>query len=191
MKITFKKIKAALRKLPYAVSLLVLFLLLTLSARAQVTSGDYMYLFPLTNTLTGTNCIAITNGSLTLSSNATYIVTSQPFPIRRGRGFAFNTQFACTNAQNSVLTFNFRFATVHPTNWNSGAGLLTNWCTANQLAIGITGNGTTAVNLATNIPPTMVDNYSLGQLYSIGVSTIPTATLLDPTNLFISGFSPQ
>jgi hypothetical protein len=143
-------------------------------------------IYPLTNSLAGTtNYIAITNGSLTLSSNQTYVVTSQPFQIWRGRGFAFNTQFVCTNAQNSVLTFNFRFATVHSTNWTTGLGLVTNWCTANQLAIGATGNGTTVVNLATNIPPAIVDNYQLGQLYSIGVSTIPTATLLDPTNTFI------
>jgi len=139
----------------------------------------------LTNGTIATNMIVMTNGFSILSSNCTYIVTSQPFQIWRGRGFGFNVQLACTNGNSSVCTFNFRFATVHPNTW-TGTTLVTNWSTTSLVAIAVTGNGTTAVNLATNIPPTIVDNYTLGQLYSIGVSTIATATQLDPTNTFIS-----
>ena len=132
-----------------------------------------------------TNVIAITNGYLQLSSNCTYIVQSQPFPLWRGRGFAFNTQFADTNGNSATLTFHFRFATVHPAPWG-GTTLVTNWNTTPLVNIAQAGNGTTVVNLATNIPPTVCDNFQLGQLYSIDVSLIATAVNLDPTNTFVS-----
>jgi len=171
--------------------LLVLAFSLQPSAFAQVTPGNYFYVFPLTNSAAvQTNSISITNSTLTLSSNCTYIIQSQPFPIWRGRGFTFNGSFVETNAENAVLTFNFRTATLHSTNWNVGTGLVTNWSTTPNLAIAITGNGTTAVFFSTNVPPTWVDNVQYGQLYSIGVSTAATASRLDPTNLFISVFPP-
>jgi hypothetical protein len=152
--------------------------------------------YPLTNgpaswrtntSLVSTNVIAVTNGYTMLSSNCTYIVESQPFKIWPGRGFALSASFKCTNAENSVLTFNLKFATIHPAPWG-GSTLVTNWTTTPAMAIGCAATGTTTVYFSTNITSTVVDNYQLGEVYSIGVSTAATATLLDPTNTFVDTF---
>jgi len=159
-------------------------LMLALPAAAQQSIPVKIY--PLTNSLAGTtNCIAMTNGFTMLSSNCTYTVSSQPFQIWRGRGFAFHAGIQATNANNPVCTFTFRFADVHLTNWGSGTGTVTNWSTLNPVSVVYTPSGTTEVFPWTNFPATTVDNVQFGQLYTIGVSAIAGAVQLDPTNTYI------
>lgn len=151
------------------------------AASAQVSIPLKTY--PLTNSAAiQTNSISITNGYTSLSSNCTYIVQSQPFQIWRGRGFSFNTTFSAATAVASTETFNFRFASVHTIPGTST--YVTNW-TTDVLAIGKAANGTTAVVFSTNVTANVVDNYTLGQLYSIGTSAGPNIISLDPTNTFI------
>jgi hypothetical protein len=179
----------------------------TLPARAAAGTAGVVYsiispqpvLYPLTNSpgvwltngLTATNMICITNGYTVLSSNATYIVQSQPFQIWPGRGFCLNASFVDATALNETATLNFRTATVHVAPWG-GSTLVTNWDTTGLIPILLTANGTTTVFMHTNVLATAsaseVDNVQLVQLYSIVMSANDSVMDLDPTNSFISVF---
>jgi hypothetical protein len=157
---------------------------LALPAKAAPTSVP-LTIYPLTNALAGTtNYISITNGNTLIGTGAVYTVTSTPFQVWRGRGFAFNAGIVGTNANTGNLNFTFRFASVHYTNFVSGNGLVTNWSTANNLTISVPANGTTEQFWWTNIQPTVVDNETLGQLYSI-TNASANGINIDPTNTFI------
>ena len=141
-------------------------------------------IYPLTNGLSGAAAFGYTNGAYGIPGGASSNILSQPFQIWRGRGFAFHAGFWTTNASGSNACFNLRFATVHPTNWNNGQGLVTNWSTWGNIALIVPNNGTTEQFVMTNIPASLVDNYQLGQLYSATNGHLSTL-FLDPTNTFI------
>lgn len=172
--------KKLLRRVSLALAVGVSAFSLPPSASGQQSIG--LRIYPLTNSLSGTNMVAITNGSTLLKSGATYVVTSQPFPIWRGRGFtlnlaAYNTNSASTNG---VIQAQFRYGSVHYS--GSSSTLLTNWSLYSLSTFATAG--TTETNWSSLVAPTTVDNMSLGQLYS--VTCIATNDVwFDPTNAYI------
>ncbi len=160
------------------------FLLSAFPGHAAPTSVP-LAIYPLTNSLAGTtNFLSLTNGSILIGTSGTYAVTSQPFQIWPGRGFTFNAGIYGTNANTGNLNYTFRFGSVHYAGFQSGQPLVTNWCAAQNLTIAVPASGTTEQFWWTNIPPTVVDNVTLGQLYSI-TNASGNGVYVDPTNTFI------
>ena len=148
----------------------------TISADAQS--------IPLKNYfLTNSTGFQMTN-ALALPTATSTNIQSQTFQIWRGRGFAFNAGFYCTNASGSNVQFNLRFAATHKV----GTTTYTNWITtgtAAPMTFNVANNGTTEVFFNTNIQPTTLDNVDLGQLNTVTNQHLSTL-FLDPTNTFIS-----
>ena len=122
--------------------------------------------------------------ALALPTATSSNILSQPFQVWRGRGFAFNAGFYCTNASGSNVQFNLRFAATHKV----GTTTYTNWFTtgtAAPMTFNVANNGTTEVFFNTNIPPTTLDNVDIGQLNTVTNQHLSTL-FIDPTNTFIS-----
>ena len=131
---------------------------------------------------TGASGLSITNGAMPVTiTNVTTVGAT--FPIWRGRGFNFCAGFYATNSSTANVNFALRFGNIHSTNGVS-SGNVTNWSTTTFVYLNQALNGTTEVLLTTNIQPTVVDNFSLGQFYQ--VTNAHTATIyIDPTNTYV------
>lgn len=135
---------------------------------------------------------AITNGSLIIGSAGVSNIYSQPFPIYRGRGFVENLAAYSTNVAPVGVLAVWRFGVVHPTNGIPGAAgnYITNWSLYSTNGF-FTAGLNTETNWSLLIPPTTVDNYSLGQLYSVTCTSTTNSLFLDPTNSYIGVMPPN
>jgi len=139
-------------------------------------------IYGLTNSAGGAASFSITNGAFAIATGtaAQSNVMSQPFPIWRDRGCNLHVGFWGASASTAPVNFIVRTATPQ----KLGGVLLTNWT-----SLGITNsanlNGTTEVFATINIPKSIVDNESLGQLYAISNAS-GVIVFIDPTNTFIS-----
>lgn len=180
--------KKFLKNIQRAAAACVFGLAVAFGFSAQAQQSIPLTVYPLTNSLAGTtNEISITNGATRIATAASYTVNSQTFPLWRGRGFAFNAAFYCTNASGSNVSMTLRFAAKHK---SPSGSIITNWITSGQggpIQINVPNNGTTEVFYSTNIPPTWIDNVDLGQLTTITNNHLSTL-FWDPTNSFISVF---
>ena len=161
---------------------------LAMASAVRAQNSITLTAYPLTNSLTGTAGFSMTNGAYALPTAATSNILSQPFQIWRGRGFAFNAGFYCTNASGSNVCLTLRFAARHKIPGTTT--LVTNWITTGTgapLSFNVANNGTNEVFYNTNVPPTLLDNVDLGQFYTATNQHLSTL-FLDPTNTFISVF---
>lgn len=147
---------------------------------ACMAQAQYVPLQPQIYPLTNTTTFTIVSGTTNAPGSGTATINSQPFPIWRGRGFAFHTSFVGTNAGTDALTYTFQFATPQ----SIGGALVTNW-TSSGLTVAATMNGTTPVFFDTNFPPTLVDNCTLGRLQSIA-NGHASGVLVNATNTYVS-----
>lgn len=115
----------------------------------------------------------------------TYTNTTVTFPIFRGRGFGFNVGIFSTNLQagSNLPCFLFQFATPH-TNAVYGTKV-TNWNTAAPLTFNTYGMSSNQNFWCTNIGPLLVDNFTLGRLYTIS-NAATSDTKVNGTNTYIS-----
>ena len=137
--------------------------------------------YPFTNSVTGTNQVAITNGATGIATAASYTLNTQPFQIWRGRGVPIALAVYCTNASGSNVNFTVRFAQRHKL--PSGT-LTTNWITSGTgapLTFNFANTGTTETFFFTNVPNSVLDNVDLGQFTTITNNHLSTL-FLDPTN---------
>ncbi|HEV2691946.1 MAG TPA: hypothetical protein VG347_03545 [Verrucomicrobiae bacterium] len=143
-------------------------------------------IYPLTNSLAGTNQIAMTNGATKIAPGAQYTVTSQPFQIWRGRGFSFNWALYGTNAtvpsKQATLTAGIRQGNIHAIPGTST--LVTNWTTTNITAQAVVTD-TNEQFFSVNVPASTADNVSLGQLLTLSNSDTTNSLWFDPTNSYI------
>lgn len=165
--------KKTLLKLDALILLFLMTLLITLAppAQAQVTAGPRVQL-------------ATPLGDTNLTTLKTYTNLTVTFNLKRGRGFGFHTGIFSTNLQagSNITSYLFHFATPH-TNAAANA-LVTNWEIASPLTftVGLSSNLTF---WGTNIGPLLVDNATLGRLFTI--SNAATAdTKVNLTNTFIT-----
>jgi hypothetical protein len=128
----------------------------------------------------------MTNGALQLNGNITYTVSSQPFQIWRGRGFGINEGLYGTNAVAVNVTNVFRFASVHKIPGTTT--LVTNWANNANLTWLAPISASTEQFDWTNVPASVDDNITLGQLLSLTVGSGTNAIWFDPTNSFIGTY---
>ncbi len=166
--------KLNLRKLFAALAILMLLMALAFTATAQVTPLATARIYPLTNATT----FKLSTGSTNMATAALTLINSAPFPLKPGRGFAYQLSFVGTNANANAVTPFWQVATPYYSN----SVLVTNWSTYIP-GQGCIANGTTVVNFYTNQPPITVDNAVLCRLAVVS-NAHNASTLLDPTNTF-------
>ena len=153
---------------------------LTFTAAAQVTPLTAARIYPLTNATT----FKLSTGSTNMATAALTLINSAPFPLKPGRGFAYQLSFVGTNANVNAVTPFWQVATPYYSN----SVLVTNWSTYIP-GQGCIANGTTVVNFYTNQHWISVDNAVLCRLAVVS-NAHSASTLLDPTNTFAFITSP-
>lgn len=159
-----------------ATSLLGLGLALALPEPARAQSPFAPKYYPLTNA----NTFTIATGGTNMAAAALTLINSVPFPVWRGRGFAYQLEVVGTNANANNVTPFFQFATPI----TNGSTLTTNW---SQYVPGtpLKANGTTTVFQYAVVPPTTVDNCTIGRLAVVS-NAHDASTLIRSTNTFVS-----
>jgi hypothetical protein len=178
MKNLIEKLKAGATRLFAPLATASVLMLGAGSAGAQ--QAIPLKIYPLTNSVG----FGIANGASNILTATSVSISAPPVQIWRGRGFAFNAGFYCTNASGSNVCMTLRFAARHTV----GGTVITNWITTGQyapMAINVANSGTTEVFYSTNIPPTFADNIDLVQFTTVTNNHLSTL-FFDPTNTFFS-----